>query len=182
MGVERRARRDEGVDVGDADADAEAAIGEALGDFDLIEVARGVVVDGGPGELAEIGDISRRGNGGGEGGELRRQLEEKEEIISELRDIIRLSNENNSRVKPRSVYLGERSPEREEELKELRHSVKVLTIENNALSGYIDKLKQQLAGGKSEGGSASTVDQLREENRGLREENEGLREENRGLR
>jgi hypothetical protein len=91
----------------------------------------------------------QEGEGEGEGEEeLRRLLEEKEEIIGELKNIIKLSNENNSRVKPRSVYLREKSPDRQEEereLKELRHNVKVLTIENNALSGYIDKLKQQLA-------------------------------------
>lgn len=35
-------------------------------------------------------------------------------------------------------------------MRELRHSVRVLTIENNALSTYIDKLKQGEAAGEQE--------------------------------
>jgi len=43
--VGRRAEVDERVHVGDADADFDRAVGEALGYFDLIEIARLAVVD-----------------------------------------------------------------------------------------------------------------------------------------
>ena len=41
----RRAEADKRVHVGNADADSDRAVGDALRDFDLIEVARFPVVD-----------------------------------------------------------------------------------------------------------------------------------------
>lgn len=83
--------------------------------------------------------------------QLKHELSEKQEIISELKNIIKLSNDNNSRVRPKSIYQNDKSPELDKQatqdqrqIKELMHNVKVLTIENNALSGYIDKLKNLL--------------------------------------
>jgi len=46
--------RDIGVDVGNADQDLDVAVRELFGDFDLVEVAGGVVVDGGPQQVAEV--------------------------------------------------------------------------------------------------------------------------------
>jgi hypothetical protein len=39
---------DERIDIGDADHNFHVAIGGAFGDFDLVEIARSVVVDGRP--------------------------------------------------------------------------------------------------------------------------------------
>ena len=58
MLVDRGLLRDEGINVGDADHDFHVAIGDAFGDLDLIEVARGVVVDGRPEQIAQIADVS----------------------------------------------------------------------------------------------------------------------------
>ena len=64
------------VDIGDADEDADAAVGEGFGPLDLVEVAGGVVVDGGPEEAAHVFDrrrVVRCGQGrrsGGDGGQL----------------------------------------------------------------------------------------------------------------
>ena len=52
--VDGRGFGDESVDVGDADHDFDAAIGKALGDFDLVEVLRSVVVNRRPQQIAEI--------------------------------------------------------------------------------------------------------------------------------
>ena len=45
---------DEGIHVCNADHDLHVAIGSAFGDFNLIQIARGVVVDRGPEEVAKI--------------------------------------------------------------------------------------------------------------------------------
>ena len=42
------------VDVGHADEHADAAVGQLLGPLDLVEVFRGVVVDGGPEKAAQV--------------------------------------------------------------------------------------------------------------------------------
>lgn len=67
--------------------------------------------------------------------QLRQELSEKQEIISELKNIIKLSNDNNSRIRPKSLYNTDKSPELdkqatqdERQIKELKHNVKVLTI------------------------------------------------------
>ncbi len=44
------------VYVGDADEDANAAIRKLLRPLDLIEIFRGVVIDGGPEQVAQIGE------------------------------------------------------------------------------------------------------------------------------
>ena len=59
---------DERVDVGDRDEDLHRAVGERLGDGELVEVARIVVVDRGPQQLAQVAD--RRIAVGGRGGEV----------------------------------------------------------------------------------------------------------------
>ena len=51
--VERGVLEDGGGDVGDGDQDADAG-GGVFGVFDLVEIARGVVIDGGPEELTEV--------------------------------------------------------------------------------------------------------------------------------
>ena len=45
-----------------------------------------------------------------------------------------------------------RSQEEGRELRELRHNVKILTIENNALSDYIDKIKREGEGRSTDSG------------------------------
>jgi hypothetical protein len=55
--IDGRIFGDEGVHVGDADHDLDAAVGQALGDFDLVEVFRGVVVDGRPEQAAQIPNV-----------------------------------------------------------------------------------------------------------------------------
>ena len=52
--------RYEGIDIGDPHHDFDIAIGCTLHDLNLIEVARGIVVDGGPQEVAHVADIARR--------------------------------------------------------------------------------------------------------------------------
>jgi len=46
---------DKGIHVGDADQDLDVAIGQALGDLDLVEIFRGVVVDRRPEQVAQVG-------------------------------------------------------------------------------------------------------------------------------
>src|SRR5581483_1254305 len=53
VAVDGRASVDGRTDVGDTDADADAG-GRALRPFDLIEVARGVVIDGRPQQIAHV--------------------------------------------------------------------------------------------------------------------------------
>jgi len=65
---------DEGVDVGDAYHDLNAAVGQALGYFDLVEVFRGVVVDRRPEQAAQIGRCGRRGERRGMSRYLRQLL------------------------------------------------------------------------------------------------------------
>ena len=54
MCVEGEAFADIGVDVCDADQHFNTAVGELFGDFDLIEIARSVVIDRRPEEAALI--------------------------------------------------------------------------------------------------------------------------------
>lgn len=49
---------------------------------------------------------------------LQAEIHEKEEIIMELKNIIRISNENNARGKIKAVYIGEKSPEKSAEEQE----------------------------------------------------------------
>ena len=49
--------RDVIVNVSNADQHLDIAVGQLLGDFDLVEVPGGVVVDGGPEQGAEIADV-----------------------------------------------------------------------------------------------------------------------------
>ena len=55
-GVNRRPLADERVHVGDGDLDPRRAVGQAFRDLELIEVARRLVVDGRPGQLAQVAD------------------------------------------------------------------------------------------------------------------------------
>ncbi len=71
MFVDRRVFRNERVDVGHADGEANRAVGQSLGDFDLIEVARLRVVDRRPRAVAQILDARGHWRGRGEPGELR---------------------------------------------------------------------------------------------------------------
>ena len=52
------------VDVGHADQHADAAVGQLLGPLDLVEIFRGVVVDGGPEQIAQVGEAVGGGKGG----------------------------------------------------------------------------------------------------------------------
>ena len=54
--VDHRAPRYARVDVGNADEHADVAVGQLLGPLDLIEILRGVVIDGGPKQAAQIGE------------------------------------------------------------------------------------------------------------------------------
>ena len=78
---------------------------------------------------------------------MERELEQKEQIIHELKKIVRLTHENNLKSQTHSAQLSgspSRSQDADREVRELRHSVKILTIENNALSDYIDKIKSEM--------------------------------------
>ena len=55
--VDRRILRHERVDVGDGDQHPRRAVGQPLGDLELIEIARRVVVDGRPEQTAQVADI-----------------------------------------------------------------------------------------------------------------------------
>ena len=56
VGVDDGALMDAAVYIGDADQDADAAVGELLGPLDLVEILGGVVVDGGPEQVAQVLD------------------------------------------------------------------------------------------------------------------------------
>ena len=58
MLVDRSLLGDEGIHIRDADHDLHIAIGSAFGDFNLIQIARSVVVDGGPEQVAKIANIA----------------------------------------------------------------------------------------------------------------------------
>ena len=60
VAIDGRALGDGGIDVGHADAHANAAVG-AFGPLDLVEVAGIVVVDGRPGQGSEIGVVAGDG-------------------------------------------------------------------------------------------------------------------------
>jgi len=55
-----RAEVDERIDVGDANTDSDGAPFDALGDFDLIEVAGFPVVDRGPRQAAQVANAGRK--------------------------------------------------------------------------------------------------------------------------
>ena len=75
MGIDRRRGLDDGIHVGDGDQDLDPAIGQLLGDGELIEVLRGVVIDGTPKEIAQVADRAVLGAGRrGDAAELRRAL------------------------------------------------------------------------------------------------------------
>ena len=57
--IHRRVARDERVHVGDGDKHLRLAVGRGLGDRQLIEVARVVIVDGAPQQLPQVQDIGR---------------------------------------------------------------------------------------------------------------------------
>ena len=57
MGVYGRAFGNGPIHIGDADQDADAAVAQVLGEFDLVEIARRVVIDGGPEQLAQIAHV-----------------------------------------------------------------------------------------------------------------------------
>ena len=63
--IERRIPGDGESYVGDGDEDADGPVGGLLGVLGLVEIAGGVVVDGGP---EELGEIFAGGVGCGEGG------------------------------------------------------------------------------------------------------------------
>jgi hypothetical protein len=63
MPVDRRILGYVAIHVGDADADADIAVRQALGDFDLVQIARSVVVDGRPEQAAQIAYRAVRGPG-----------------------------------------------------------------------------------------------------------------------
>jgi hypothetical protein len=56
--VERRVLRHERVDVGDADHHLGRAGRQAFGHFELIEIARGVVVDRRPRQVPEVAHVA----------------------------------------------------------------------------------------------------------------------------
>ena len=62
--VDGRARGHERVHVRDADQHSHRAVGQSLGDFNLIEVARRVVVDRRPQQAAQIAHLRSRCDGG----------------------------------------------------------------------------------------------------------------------
>ena len=64
MAIEQRAFVHARVDIGHAHKHADAAVGQLLGPLDLIEIARGVVVYGGPEQIAEVGKAVGYGEGG----------------------------------------------------------------------------------------------------------------------
>ena len=74
---------DKGVDVRNADHDFHVAIRGAFGDFNLIEVARRIVVDGGPEQIAQVAEIASRGD-------LRRMGFQVGKLLRNLRREIRL--------------------------------------------------------------------------------------------
>jgi hypothetical protein len=62
--VDRGAARHQGIHIGDADRDLDRAVGQPLGDLDLVQVHRVVVVDGGPEEAAQVADAGAITAGG----------------------------------------------------------------------------------------------------------------------
>ncbi len=60
MGVDRGALRDERVHVGHGDEDLDAAVPEAFGDRQLVEIPGIVVVDRGPEQAAEVAHVRGR--------------------------------------------------------------------------------------------------------------------------
>jgi len=55
--VDGSSARDECIHVRDADSDLYLAVGDGFGHFDLIEVARGVVVDRGPEQVPQVVNV-----------------------------------------------------------------------------------------------------------------------------
>ena len=60
MLIDGRIFGDKSVHVGDADHHFDVAIGQALGDFDLVEIFRGVVVDRRPQQTAQVANLVGR--------------------------------------------------------------------------------------------------------------------------
>ena len=58
MLIDRGLLRNESIHVRDADHNFDVAIRKALGDLDLIEVARGIVVDGRPQQISQVADVA----------------------------------------------------------------------------------------------------------------------------
>ena len=50
----------QGVDVSDAHQNADVAVWKLVGDLDLVEILRGVVVNRGPEQVAQVVDVSVR--------------------------------------------------------------------------------------------------------------------------
>lgn len=81
--VDRRQLGRERIYVGDADHDLDAAIGQPLGDLDLIEIARRVVIDRRPEQASEVAYIYI-------GGDFRRMVSERCELFRYSRRKLRL--------------------------------------------------------------------------------------------
>ena len=56
--IDRSQLGHERIDVGDPDHDPDPAIGQTLGNLDLVEVARGVVVDRRPEQISKVANIA----------------------------------------------------------------------------------------------------------------------------
>ncbi len=52
------------IDIRYSDEHADTAVGQLLGPFDLVEISRGIVVDGGPEQVAQVGKAVGSGEGG----------------------------------------------------------------------------------------------------------------------
>jgi len=64
MAIEQRALVDARVDVRYSYQHADAAVGQLLGPLDLVEIARGVIVNRGPEKAAQVGEAVGCGEGG----------------------------------------------------------------------------------------------------------------------
>ncbi len=60
MLIDRRVFGDKGVHIGDSDHHFDVAVGQAFGNFDLVEIFGGVVVDRGPKQISEVANFVGR--------------------------------------------------------------------------------------------------------------------------
>src|SRR5271166_515697 len=64
MGIEKRTFVNARVDIRHAHQYTDAAVGQLLGPLDLVEISRGVVIDRGPEQIAQVGKAVGCGKGG----------------------------------------------------------------------------------------------------------------------